>query len=301
MGVRMLLVLVIVCGSAWHGTFAMSSSEHHRARTVLSAYETLRRCHEMEALMRRANWSNVAFSRRGMPEPLFHEVILELMRSDSMPPGGFVDAGAKEGTDSCYMASIAQQLGHRGRTVLAVDPSRDNIHHMKRYHAALGLTSIDYLVGGLGESERTITFRQTHGVGQQSSGLGAAGDAGGAGDAVDSLNKSTTLRLHRVDDLHVRRRLGFAHFDVEGDELLVLRGASTTIARDRPIYFIEAHVQVSEDMTRSLVRFGVRRKLWAPAPLPRDRPLHFAPPLSMHAYSLLDITCACACRPHAGT
>lgn len=65
---------------------------------------------------------------------------------------------------------------------------------------------------------------------------------------------------HRVDDLFADRKLGFAHFDVEGEELNVLHGAKAVIARDRPIFTTEVHVHFEPQLTRELIRFGTHRR-----------------------------------------
>lgn len=64
------------------------------------------------------------------------------------------------------------------------------------------------------------------------------------------------LRLqHSVDRLFHDQPLGFAHFDVEGEELNVLRGAVHVIRRDRPVFTVELHVHQSHSETQALLSF----------------------------------------------
>ena len=46
-----------------------------------------------------------------------------------------------------------------------------------------------------------------------------------------------------VDALFANRMLALAHWDVEGDELAVLRGADATLRRDRPSFTVETHAK----------------------------------------------------------
>ena len=47
-------------------------------------------------------------------------------------------------------------------------------------------------------------------------------------------------------------RLGFWHIDIEGHELLALRGATATLARDRPLRAAELFVHVNHTYTAAL-------------------------------------------------
>ena len=68
------------------------------------------------------------------------------------------------------------------------------------------------------------------------------------------------FRVHRVDNLFMgahapwkHERLGFAHFDLEGGELDVIRSAELTIMRDRPVFTIEINVHRERLKTRALL------------------------------------------------
>lgn len=54
-----------------------------------------------------------------------------------------------------------------------------------------------------------------------------------------STDDADALRLVRGDDLLQRRRVDFIKMDVEGMEIRVLHGLAETIARWRPVMFIE--------------------------------------------------------------
>jgi len=62
----------------------------------------------------------------------------------------------------------------------------------------------------------------------------------------------TAFRVLRLDDMFApsgawaHEKLAFAHFDVEGSELDVLRGAREVIARDRPVFTCEVATGMTE-------------------------------------------------------
>lgn len=63
------------------------------------------------------------------------------------------------------------------------------------------------------------------------------------------------LQVFRLDDLFVHEKLGFAQIDVDGSELSLLKGATATIARDRPFFSTELHVHENPEESRRILRF----------------------------------------------
>ena len=74
------------------------------------------------------------------------------------------------------------------------------------------------------------------------------------------LGKETSGQRHAVDDFFVTgrhamgRRLGLAAWDVEGDEIEVLKGAVRTLERDAPVLVLELHVHERKGFAAALLR-----------------------------------------------
>jgi len=66
-------------------------------------------------------------------------------------------------------------------------------------------------------------------------------------------------RLRGIDELvnstWKGEKLGYLHLDVEGGELAVLKGAATTLHRDRPFFTVERHVHTDTNLTHELMRY----------------------------------------------
>lgn len=96
--------------------------------------------------------------------------------------------------------------------------------------------------------------------------VGCAKERAGSGEALGVSSShgqasEVSFAVHRVDDLFLNgidapwrhERLGFAHFDLEGGELDVIRSARMTILRDLPVFTIEINVHRERRRTRELL------------------------------------------------
>ena len=146
------------------------------------------------------------------------------------------------------------------RIVHAVEPLPSNVARMEaRWKGRL--PNLRTLHGGLGSAGRLV-------FDQRAASNGSAAGVGAQVEGVDSMrrvdeaqaNAPGVFRVHRIDDLFSAsglwhgERLGFAHFDVEGGELDVLRGGLETIQRDRPVFTVETFVHNHANLTRQLLR-----------------------------------------------
>ena len=222
---------------------------------VNSSSETQRRCFQLEQRVL-TNRSSDALGPGAEPllkEPLLHDVVAALLRHDHLPPGGLLDAGAHLGEFSCFMASLAPR-----RSVLAVEPVQANIIAMKKVHAAAGLSNVRHVRGGLGRENKFVRLED---AGAASPGAQVAGLASNAAASHRTAGQapSASLELHRIDDLHAASPLGFAHLDVEGDELHALHGAAMVLARDRPLVSTELHAQQASGTAARVLAFFGRR------------------------------------------
>ena len=164
-------------------------------------------------------------------EPVFARLTARILASAAMlGPGSIVDSGAHRGDESCLYASLQPD-----RIVHAVEPLEDNLRHLRRNYGA-SLPNVRPMLGALGGTDRTVHLR-----GPRTSTMLTDVDRR---PAVSGNVSAGTVRVHSLDSLFLRgewagETLAFGHFDVEGSELDLLRGASTVLRRDRPIITVE--------------------------------------------------------------
>ena len=175
-----------------------------------------------------------------------------------MPLGNVVDAGANDGTEACIYAE-----GSPDRLVHAVEPLKSNVALIHQLTRAVNLSNIRPLMAGLGNT--------TTGVLPQSPTQSPRDPRAQAlsrrrrrllssSQVKSSSHGRSRFPVYRLDDLFAGawagERLGFAHLDLEGFELLVLHGARETICRDRPIFTAEIFVHNRPHLTASVLRFA---------------------------------------------
>lgn len=169
----------------------------------------------------------------------------ELMRR--LPAGGtFVDVGAHIGW---YTLKAAKVVGPKGR-VIAVEPNRETLLQLRQNIAASGVGSIVTVAPvACSDSETTLTF---YAAGRQNTGkssLSAANASGGS-----DIPASYLVRARRLDDIVKETavsRVDEIKIDVEGAELLVLKGATGTLDRHRPVVAVEVNDSLLKTMGSS--------------------------------------------------
>ena len=176
-------------------------------------------------------------TQKPLRETILNAIIAGLITEKRLPANGsIVDAGAADGRFACFFAAIAPN-----RLVHAVDPNYKNVRWMQQRYVkpfhGVAHPNLRPFHGGLGDSL-------------------AANDT-----RVRKTLKSATqnFTLHRLDDLYfggpwTGELLALGHFDVEGWEEAVMRGATRVVARDAPILTTEASVQRQPGAARSLLR-----------------------------------------------
>lgn len=219
-------------------------------------------------------------SERGRPQPaaahlpdpcvapkerIFASVIKALMVSQLIPSGSVVDAGANDGREACFYASLDTQ-----RIVHAIDPLQLNVDSV--HVASRRYPTIQPMLGGLGREARVLHVPQEKSIkpGQQitfapTNNLVPRDLSGARTQNVLRFRRNATQALgqpfpvERLDALFATRwtdeRLGFAHFDTEGNELDVLIGAAATLRRDHPVFTFELFVQKNPSFTRQLFNY----------------------------------------------
>ena len=197
-------------------------------------------------------------------EPLLRELVRGLFQDGMIPPGSIVDAGANTGVETCLFASLDPE-----RTVHAVDPLKHNIEAVKRM-CANRLSNVQPLQGGIGAERMTLHVPVAKSLrsGQQisiasivpgSSPLGTKRDTVAVSHVDSSISTGQRFEVWTLDELFETRwrgeRLGFAHWDTEGNELDILRGGNVTLARDAPVFTVECVVHKSPAYTRTLLEW----------------------------------------------
>ena len=197
-------------------------------------------------------------------EPVFNSIVLSLLQSNHVPPGSIVDAGAHKGTESCLYA-----MSSPSRVVHAVEPMRRNLVHIADALASQ-ISNIRPIQAGLGFHEEIIVpSKGMRNLGQmytpeRTKRTYRLTKARRAGRDLENRSDWSNVGFHvrQLDSLFKREwggeTLGFAHFDVEGMELDVLRGSVHTLQRDLPVFTTELFVHANHTYSRELLRYTHR-------------------------------------------
>lgn len=186
----------------------------------------------------------------GNGERIFSGIVQALLTDRRlMRDGAVLDVGANNGETACQYASFVPE-----RLVHAVDPDKANIARMKRLYGR-NLPNLRPRLGGMGSRSQAAWTQPTinrwgqmeldteHLQMEDAPETRTPGDAG-RHDSSQGGN-SYTFAIYRLDELFESEALAFAHIDVEGSELEVLRGGARTLARDRFLFTFEIHARAT--------------------------------------------------------
>ena len=190
-------------------------------------------------------------------ERVFHSLVSLLLLEGVVPPGVLLDAGAFDGVTACALARAAPS-----RVVHAIEFLPQNVATIRERYAAVPNLAVHH--GGLGEHDSNVTIpRGTPRMqrkGWQMDANWLRRRAPHASHAAQAPRPGDSVtRIQRVDDLFATaglfggESLAFAHWDVEGSELSVLRGARRTLRRDWPLFSMEVHVLADRSYTQRLL------------------------------------------------
>ena len=201
-------------------------------------------------------------------EEILSAIVKALFAEGLMPHGSIIDAGANTGVETCMFAALAPD-----RTVHSVDPLLNNIACV-RSKCGKRSPNVQLLLGGLGATSQVlhVPSSKSRYAGQQisiashvrgESPLGEHRDKNGVVNIVNNFGNQSisgqAFQVFLIDELFRTQwhgeRLGFAHWDTEGNELDILRGGEKTISRDMPIFTVECAVHKSPTYTKKLLSF----------------------------------------------
>jgi FkbM family methyltransferase len=169
----------------------------------------------------------ILISRSGRWEPeVWHSIASGLAEG-----AVFFDVGAHIGYDSLKASAI---VGKSGR-VVAFEPNPNTVAQLKSNVEASGAGNVDVQPIACSDREGTLTlFDSTLG--------GNSGSTSLSSENAGPLMRPYTVRGRRIDDVVEElglERIDVFKVDVEGAELIVLRGASDSIRRFHPRLILE--------------------------------------------------------------
>ena len=159
-------------------------------------------------------------------ERIFLHLARAVFAEGLVPKGSILDVGASNGDTACLFASWGPN-----RTVHAIDPHVDNIALINSSHARR-LPNIRARAAGMGlhyVPQQRSRSRSTNFISVASASASATPGAMQVEPpaTVDRATGDTSFPVYRLDDIFATESLGFAHIDVEGSELQVLRAGGT--------------------------------------------------------------------------
>ena len=192
-------------------------------------------------------------------EPVTNELLGGLFdESIISPTASVVDAGCHMGQWSFHFAQ-----NHTRANVHAIDPSHANIRSIKQRANLCDVHNLRPMRGGLGAAHATLdfaSFATGDKVNVQISIAETPPQPRQASAREPTTKPTDPFTVYTLDDLFLTRwkteTLGFAHLDVEGNELDVLKGAMRVIARDRPLLMTEVHVHRNRTLAASVLAFA---------------------------------------------
>lgn len=173
---------------------------------------------------------------KGTYEPIQSAAFQRLIR-----PGSVVfDVGAHVG----YYTVLSSVLAGPSGKVIAFEPLPANLKYLRRHLRLNGCDNVRVLTNCVGEGSSIARFDDSHGTGVGH--LASEGTLEVQVRSLDEMVESGALPIPQ-----------FIKIDVEGAELLVLRGAERLMRRHHPILVLSTH---SDDLDRTclerLTEFG---------------------------------------------
>ncbi len=155
-------------------------------------------------------------------------LLLPLLRPDDV----FLDVGAHAGGWSIPISRVLT-AGH----VYAFEALPHYARVLKTTLALFGRRNVTVVVGAVSDAEGELSIQWKDEAGQRLTGRTHISRSGEAGESV----RVRALTIDRFCQTQAVSRVRLMKCDVEGAELMVLRGASATIDRCRPLVYCELY------------------------------------------------------------
>ncbi len=156
------------------------------------------------------------------------DTVAFLLRCVAAYGGHVVDVGANVGL-------ITIPLARAGATVTAIEPVPENAARIRQSAYLSGVVDrVQVVEVALGEAAGSVTMVRDDGMGA------ATGNALDAAIVAGPGGRRAVVTRARLDDLDLGR-VDVMKLDVEGSELLVLRGATALLADQRPVIVAECN------------------------------------------------------------
>jgi FkbM family methyltransferase len=157
------------------------------------------------------------------------------------PNGVFWDIGANVG----FYSLLASKLVGSGR-VFAFEPAPRNLTYLRKHLALNRVTNVEVLAIAVGDRNGTSCFET-----EETGFMGRLSNEGRIGEG------KVMVPIATLDSLMEQEKVlppDCVKMDIEGAELLALRGASHTFQRFRPVLFLATHSRQIEDECCQLLK-----------------------------------------------
>ncbi len=182
----------------------------------------------------------ILISRTSQWEPEVWSAIEERLASGAV----FLDVGAHIGIDSIMASTV---VGPAGR-VVAFEPNPVTLAELRENVRESAAANVAIQPIALTETEQDLTLFDSRAIGNSGSSSLSATNAGNAGRPYE-------VRGRRLDDVVQElalERVDLIKADIEGAELLMLRGAADTLSRFHPHLILEVVPRQLENMGASV-------------------------------------------------
>jgi FkbM family methyltransferase len=146
----------------------------------------------------------------------------------SLRPGLVIEIGTNIGT---HTIPLARSLEAQGRRMIVFEPQPIIFQNLCANLALNGLGNVAAWPFACGDRDATVHFARPD--------YAADGNFGGVSMAYDATENNVAVPCRRLDDLVRGDDVAMIKVDVEGFELAALAGAVDTLARCRPILYVE--------------------------------------------------------------
>ena len=173
-----------------------------------------------------------------------------LLQLLSLRPGIVMEVGTNIGS---HTVPIAKALGTQGRRLMAFEPQPVIFQNLCANLALNAIGNVMAWPSACGDEAATLYFSQPD--------YSSGGNFGGVSMSKSPLPSGVAIPCIRLDDVFGSDPVGLMKIDVEGFELLVLKGAEGILDRSRPVIYVEND---RADNSRELIEWlwSKQYRLW---------------------------------------